>query len=138
MNQQPRLLLVSSGSESIDHLRGLVASLKTSDSLAPVTVIGPSTYANISLRHNLGRSGFVNTRFLVMPRLSELLGAPALASQGRRPLTPVLESASIRAVTAEASGILERLKAHPSLHQSLKATFRQLRYATDEALGRLE
>ena len=42
--------------------------------LAPVTVVGPSQYANLSLRQELGRSGFVNVRFILLPMLAELLG----------------------------------------------------------------
>ncbi|MCH7786475.1 MAG: hypothetical protein IIC22_03095, partial [Chloroflexi bacterium] len=131
------LFLDTLGTGLTERLRELIDSLKQGDALAPVTVIGPSVYANLSLRHNLGRSGFANVRFLVLPRLSELLGAPSLASKNRRPLTPLLESASIRAVSAEASGMLAELRSHPSTHQSLKNTFRQLRYASDEALNRL-
>jgi RecB family exonuclease len=123
--------------QSIHHLESLVKSLKLSDPLAPVTVIGPSTYANLSLRHNLGRSGLANVRFLVLPRLAELLGAPSLAAADRRPLTSILESAAVRSVSANASGILESLGEHPSTHRSLKSTFRQLRFASPEGLKRL-
>ncbi len=131
------LFLDSLGTGLTERLVDLIYSLKQEDPLAPVTVIGPSVYANLSLRHNLGRSGFANVRFLVLPRLSELLGAPSLASKNRRPLTPLLESAAIRDVSAEASGMLAELRSHPSTHQSLKNTFHQLRYASAAALDRL-
>ena len=123
------------GSGAAHELDGLVNSLKSTDLLRPVTVIGPSVYANLSLRHHFARTGLANLRFLVMPKLAELLGALALA--GRKPLTPVLESASVRAVSAQASGMLGPIKDHPSTHQSLKTSFHQLRHASQEALMKL-
>jgi hypothetical protein len=134
---QPHLFLEPLG-QARQGLNSLVSRLKESDPLTPVTVIGPSTYALLSLRHALGRQGMANVRFMLLPRLSELLGAPALAARGLRPLTPILESAAVRIVAAEALGPLEPLRDHPSLHRSLGATFRELRYGTDEALTRLE
>jgi ATP-dependent helicase/nuclease subunit B len=124
--------------QSRQRLWSLVAELKGSDPLIPVTVAGPSTYALLSLRHALGRQGMANVRFMLLPRLTELLGAPALAARGLRPLTPILESAAVRAAAAEALGPLESLWEHPSLHRTLGATFRELRYATAEALTKLE
>ena len=116
MNRDTRLFLGPSGSESKELLRQFVASLKTEDALAPVTVVGPSTYANLSLRHYLGRFGFANVRFFVPPRLSELLGAPSLAARGRRPLTSVLESAAVRAVATMAPEIaMSSANARPSV-----------------------
>ena len=116
----------------------LVATWKKDDPLSPVTIVGPSNYANLSLRHDLARSGFANVRFLPMPRLAELLGAPSLAARDRTPLTSIVESAAIRAVSEEASGLLGELRFHPSTHQSLKATFRELRNASDGTLEQLE
>ena len=63
----------------------LVKDAKHTDILAPVTVIGPTQYANLTLRQELGRTGFVNVRFIVMSHLSELLGAAELAREGRSP-----------------------------------------------------
>jgi hypothetical protein len=137
LSPQPRLFLEPL-SQTRQRLNGLVARLEGSDPLTPVTVVGPSTYALLSLRHALGRQGMANLRFMLLPRLSELLGAPTLAARGLRPLTPILESAAVRAVAVEALGPLEPLRDHPSLHRSLGVTFRELRYGTDEALTRLE
>ena len=131
------IFLAAPAGDSPDRLASYISYVKQADTLAPVTVIGPSVYANLSLRHNLGKSGLANVRFLVLPRLAEFLGAPSLYSENRRPLTSILESASIRAVSGQASGMLRELRSHPSTHQSLKNTFRQLRYASSEALDRL-
>ena len=76
-------------------------------------------------------------QFMVFPRLAELLGAPSLSAQGRRPLTSIFDSAVVRDVASEAKGILEPLRDHPSTHLSLRQTFRQMRHATDAALDNL-
>ena len=62
-------------------------------------------------------------------RLAEFLGGPALAAAGRRPLTPLVELAMIRAVAAAARDdlpILGRVAQHPALHRSLAAAFNDL------------
>ena len=82
----------------------LVRDAKQGDPLAPVTVVGPSSYANLSLRQELGRGGFANVRFIVLPVLSELLGGAAMARSGRRPLTSVLERVWLREVMAGSDG----------------------------------
>ena len=133
----PRLYIDRHSTEQPRRLWRLIAASKKDDPLAPATVVGPSNYANLTLRHELARSGFANVRFLPMPRLAELLGAPSLAARGRTPLTSIVESAAIRAVSESASGPLGELRFHPSTHQSLKSTFRELRHASDSALERL-
>jgi hypothetical protein len=133
---QARLRLVAAHAAQ-DRLFRLVEALKGPDPLSPLTVVGPSNYADLSLRHALGKRGLVNVRFLVLPRLVELLGAPALAAQGLRPLTPLLESAAVRAVASHAQGALAEVRDHASLHATLRATFRDLRHVGPEALTRL-
>ena len=133
----PRLYIDRHSTGQPRRLWDLIAASKKDDPLAPATVVGPSNYANLSLRHELARSGFANVRFLPMPRLAELLGAPSLAARGRTPLTSIVESAAIRAVSEAASGPLGELRFHPSTHQSLRGTFRELRHASDSALERL-
>ena len=133
----PKLALRLAAGDSPDYLRRIVNLVQQGDSLAPVTIVGPSVYANLAMRHELGRYGFANVRFLVFPRLAEFLGAPSLASQGRRPLTPVLESAAVRAVTTKSSGVLSEVSSHSSTILSIRRTFHQIRHASEEALDRL-
>ena len=116
----------------------LVQEAKTADVLAPVTVVGPTRYANLSLRHELGRVGFVNVRFIILPMLSEMLGGAALARQGRKPLTTVMESVSLRAALPQATGALAPVHEHPSTHASVRASFRELRTADEGVLAGLE
>ena len=115
----------------------VVAALKGSDPLAPVSVIVPSTYAGLDLRHDLGRHGSANTHILGLARLTELLGAPSLAARGQRPLTPMLETSTVRTVAADARGPLEAVRQHPALHRTLHSTFRELRHASEEGLSAL-
>ena len=92
----PSRLIVDRQSSALKQLLWrLVRSEKESDVLAPVTVVGPTRYANLSLRHEFGRGGFANVRFIAMPVLSELLGAAALAREGRRPTVKVRETLSL-------------------------------------------
>ena len=133
----PRLLLYPQSGGLTAPLVRLVDSIKDGDSLAPVTVIGPSVYANLTIRRELGRTGSANVRFMVLPRLSELLGSPVLAARGRRPLTSIIESATVRAVVGRSTGVLSGLRSHPSTIWSIRSTFRQIRHSTKEALDRL-
>ena len=120
-----------------DELLTVIRQIQQGDPLRPVTVIGPSNYAHLSLRHRLGRSGIANVRFMVFPRLAELLGAPSLSERRGRPLTPIINSAVVREVASQAAGMLQPLRDHPSTHTSLRRTFRQLRNATEAALNSL-
>jgi len=120
-----------------ERLLTLVRDFKGGDPLAPVSVIVPSTYSGLDLRHELGRHGSANVHFLVLARLAELLGGPSLAAQGRRPLTPLLEAAAVRSVASEARGPLEPVKYHPALNHTLQTTFRELRHAADQGLAAL-
>ena len=136
--RRPRLFLQTLGPEAWRFLQETVAMLKGDDPLAPATVVVPSAYARLRMRHILGRRGMVNVHFLLPPQLSELLGAPSLAARGLRPLTPLLEGAAVRAIAAEAPGPLDSLRDHPALHHSLRSTFRELRHAGEGVLQRLE
>ncbi len=135
-------LMQSSQSLIVGHLspgrlREVVDDLKRDDALAPVTVVGPSNYANLSLRHDFARAGFVNVRFMVFSRLAEFLGAPRMASESRAPLTRVIENAAVRSVAGGAVGPLGDLREHSSTLRSLKQSFRELRSVSVAALDAL-
>ncbi len=125
-------------SEAQARLETLLREYQAEDRLAPVTVVVPTTYAGLFLRRDIGKRGLVNVRFNVLPRLTELLGAPLLAAKGLRPLTPLIESAAVRHAGTEASGPFEQFQHHPSFYSSLRSTFRELRYADANALANLE
>jgi ATP-dependent helicase/nuclease subunit B len=130
--------LVEHGPPARRALREVVRAAKGPDPLAPVTVAAPSTYAGLALRRALAHpSGLVNVRFLVLARLAELVGAPALADQGRRPLTGALRSEAVRAVLADAGPPLLGVAGHPATERALDVSFVELRRAGDETVDRL-
>ena len=124
---QRRLIVDHLSPELTRELWRLIREEKRGDVLAPVTVVAPTRYAGLSLRQELGRTGFVNVRFMPAPVLSELLGAAALEQQGRKPLTGVLENLAVRRVLAQTDGPLRDVSEHPSTQSSVRSAFRQLR-----------
>jgi len=127
--------LVVHGAPARAALTDAVRSAKGSDPLAPVTVAVPSTYAGLALRRALaGPDGLVNVRFLALARLAELLGAPTLAEQRRRPLTRPLRAEAVRAVLADAGHPFGAVAGHPATERALDASFLELRRAGEEAL----
>jgi len=130
--------LVEHGPPAREALRQAVVAGKGPDPLAPVTVAVPSTYAGLALRRALaGPDGLVNVRYLALARLAELLGAPALAEQQRRPLTRPLRAEAVRAVLAEAEPPLAAVAGHPATERAMDASFLELRRAGDGAVDRL-
>jgi ATP-dependent helicase/nuclease subunit B len=128
------------GPKARERLAVLVADAKSSDPLAPVTVIVPTQYAGLSLRRTLsGDKGLLNVRFMVLARLAEYLGAPTMAAQGKTPLTPLVELAAIRSISDDLDndGLLGGVADHPSLHLSLRDTFRDLGHLNKSDLDRL-
>ena len=125
------------GEPAFRALQVAIQSAKRDDPLAPVTVITPSNYAGLSLRRELGHQGpVVNVRFLVLARLSELLGAPRLAAN-QRPLTPLRRSEAIRAALVGHRGVFAAVAGHPATESALDATFQDLRLASPVALDRV-
>ena len=116
----------------------LAKDAKRTDILAPVTVIGPTHYANLTLRQELGRTGFVNVRFIVMGHLSELLGAAELAREGRSPLTRVIETMSIRHVLDQHSNLLAPVQGHVATQARVRSCFKDLRRTGQDVLTALE
>ena len=128
---QPRLIVDRLSPDLTRELWRLIQEEKQDDVLAPVTVVTPTRYAGLALRQELGRTGFANVRFMPVAVLSELLGAAALAAQGRKPLTGALENLAVRQALAQTDGPLRDVSEHPSTQSSVRAAFRQLRNADE-------
>ena len=136
----PKVITEFYGPQARERLAALVAGAKASEPLAPVTVVVPTQYAGLSLRRALsGDKGLLNVRFMVLARLAEYLGAPAMAAQGKTPFTPLIELAAIRSISAdlERDGLLGGVADHPSLHLSLRDTFRDFGLLSDSDLNLL-
>ncbi len=118
-------------------LFSLTRQVQQQDPMAPITIVPPNQYAALSLRQELGRSGFFNIRFIQLPVLSELLGGAALSAQGRKPLTAPLESILLRETLGEALGTLESVKFHPKTQASFRASCKDLRHRDDGYLADL-
>ena len=110
-------------------LESLISERQSRGGLSPVTVIVPGRYAALFLRRNIGQHGLANVRFMVMPQLTELLGAQAVAARGLRPLRPMIEYEAVRIAASEASGAPAQFREHSSFHARLQTTFRELRRA---------
>ncbi|HVD01655.1 MAG TPA: PD-(D/E)XK nuclease family protein [Candidatus Dormibacteraeota bacterium] len=102
-----------------------VAELKGADALAPLTVVVPSHYAALTLRRRLAAGGYANVRHVILARVAESIGGPALAAMGRSPLTSVTEEAAIRAALRQAGGIGPQTE-HRAVVTTLQGLFRDL------------
>ena len=127
--------------EQAEWLWSAIAAAKRGDALAPVTVVGPSMYANLSLRQELAARGFANVGFAILSQVAELLGAPRIVAERPhvRPLKPVIEATAVREALkrAGADSRLSGFADNPGAIRSLRATFRELRAAPDAALDAL-
>ncbi len=135
------------GRDAVEALRADIAAAKGTEPLTPVTVIVASNQVGVSARRLLASgaagpvcgsgTGLVAVSFLTAYRLAELLGAPALAGAGRRPIsTPVL-TAAVRASLKEAPGIFEPVAAHFATEAALVAGYQELRDPSSAALDAL-
>ena len=143
------LRVVPYGPAATFALRDAIVHAKDGDPLAPVTVAVPSNYAGLSLRRSLGlgdlslsavsgRDGIVNVSFIVLARVAELLGAPTLAAERRRPLTGAVRAEAIRAALAENPGVFRDVAEHTATERSLDATLRDLRRSPESLLPAIE
>ena len=132
------------GRPAAEILRAEIAGAKNGDPLAPVTVIVPSNHVGVAARRLLasGRIGSVcgqgkgvaAVTFLTVYRLGELLGAPRLAAEGRRPVSTPVIGAAFRSALAERPGVFRPVATHPATEMALVSAYRELRDLTPGAL----
>src|SRR5437763_3780857 len=135
---------VAYGPGAYEALLAAVAAGKAGDPLAPVTVVVPSNHVGVAARRLLASGtlgpvcergrGLAATTFVTPFRLAELLGAPALAAAGRRPVSTPVIAAAIRAALAEQPGLFKPVASHPATESALVASYRELRELSDSAL----
>ena len=127
-------------------LRDWIADVKRTEPLRPVCVVVPTNYVGVATRRLLAggalgpvgpRPGLAGITFLTVYRLAELLGAPALAAAGRRPVsTPVLAAAARRMLVG-APGCFAPVSAHPSTVEALVSVYRELSELEPDRLAAL-
>ncbi len=127
------------GEPLIEELEKAVATARTSDPLAPVTVLVPSNYAGLYLRRTLGRrGGIAGVSFLVPARAIELLASPVLG-ESVRPLTRTYSRQSVRLALQESQDLPQYLRSHASTIAAYDSLFRELRtLELDDASNALE
>ena len=125
-------------------LHALLADAKQRDPLRPVTIVVPTNSVGVAIRRllaseALGRvtrngRGVAGVSILTIYRLAELLGAPALAADGRRPVSTPVVAAAVRAALAEEPGIFAEVVDHPATEASLVAAHRELSDCSESSL----
>ena len=124
-----------------------VAAAKADDPLAPVTVVVPSNYVGVAARRRLAYAeageltphgkGVAGVTFLTVYRLAELLAAPALAGEGRRPVSTPVVAAAVRGALADDPGYFGPVARHPATEEALVAAHRELSDLSPAALDAL-
>ncbi|MEQ1787736.1 MAG: PD-(D/E)XK nuclease family protein, partial [Acidimicrobiales bacterium] len=144
---EPSVVWTEYGGAAARALHAAVAEAKAGEPLAPVTVVVPSNHVGVASRRLLSSGvlgpvagtgvGLAAVTFVTTFRLAELLGASALAGQGRKPVsTPVL-AAAMRAELAKDPGLFGPVAEHPATESALVATYRELRDLSPAALASL-
>lgn len=106
----------------------LIAAARVRDPLAPVTVIAPSHAGALQLRRRLAERGpFAAVRFEPLPRIAELIGAGALAAQGRTPLARPIGDYAAEEVARESRGTVAAVSDLPGYARVLRRLFQRLR-----------
>lgn len=132
------------GQAAYDLLVSVVAELKGSDPLTPITLLVPTDLCGVAARRELARStaedrtGIAALSVMTVPRLAELLAAPSLIATGRRPLTAPLLAAAWRQSLSSEPGVFRPVAAHPATVTALVSAHRHLRDLSDEQLSTLD
>jgi hypothetical protein len=137
------------GRAAAEALREEIVAAKGEEPLAPVTVVVPSNHVGVAARRLLASGrlgpttaaergvGLVAVTFLTAYRLAELLGAPSLAGQGKRPVSTPVITAAVRRALEQEPGMFAPVATHPATELALGSTYRELRDLDDASLDRL-
>lgn len=135
------------GTDAAVALREELSAAKGAEPLAPVTVVVPSNQVGVSTRRLLASGavgavsgagpGLIGVTFVTPYRLAELLGASALAAQGRRPVSTPILGAAIRGALADEPGAFGPVAAHAATESALVSSYQELRDLDEGALDTL-
>ncbi|MET0146784.1 MAG: PD-(D/E)XK nuclease family protein [Ilumatobacteraceae bacterium] len=126
------------GAAALDALGDAVRAAKRGDPLAPVAVVVPTNTAGVMARRALGRrGGAAAIDVLTLFRVAELLGAPSLHAEGRRPVSTPIVDLAVKQVVADKPGLYAGVQHHPSTIVALRDLYRELRAAGPASLTAL-
>jgi hypothetical protein len=135
------------GTDAAAALRSAISAVKAAEPLAPVTVVVASNQVGVSTRRLLASGavgpvtgagpGLIGVTFVTPYRLAELLGAPSLAAQDRRPVSVPILGAAVRQALQADPGAFGPVAAHAATEAALVAAHRELRDLDPVALGAL-
>jgi RecB family exonuclease len=135
------------GRDAAVALRAEISRIKGAEPLAPVTVVVPSNQVGVSTRRLLASGevgavsgagrGLIGVTFVTPYRLAELIGAPSLAEQDRRPVSVPVLGAAVRQALAAEPGAFGPVAAHAATEAALVAAHRELRDLDPVALSAL-
>ncbi len=151
---RPTILGVSVRTDWVDYgrpaaeaLRQAISEAKAGEPLSPVSVVVPSNHVGVATRRLLASgllgpvsprgTGLAAVTFLTVYRLGELLGAPRLAADGRRPVSTPVIGAAMRSALSDEPGIFAPVAAHPATETALIGAYRELRDLSPDALDAL-
>jgi hypothetical protein len=117
-------------------MQKLIESAKAGVALAPVTVVAPTRLAGLQLRRKVGEGvqngpGFLNVSFRTLESVAELLGTPALAVQGKLPLSEIVQLKATE-LALRSSPELRKLAGHPASVRKIAELLTDLRDARNE------
>lgn len=133
------------GGDAAGALRAEIARIKGDEPLAPVTVVVDANQVGVSTRRLLASGavgsvcgagpGLIGVTFVTPYRLAELLGAPSLAAQGRRPVSVPVLGAAVRQALLAAPGAFGPVAEHAATESALVAAYKELRDLSAGALA---
>jgi RecB family exonuclease len=132
--------LAQFGPEATAALAAALADGRGDDPLAPATVVVDRSPVGLALRRSLADrpGGLVNVRFVTLERLADEVGGAALAAQGRRPLSPSIRQAAVRAALRDVDdGLLSPVRHHVATERAVVGLVRELRAVDDAELRAL-
>src|SRR4051812_12313243 len=108
--------IVPYGPSATDELAAAIRAAKSSDRLAPVTVLVPSNLAGLAARRALGdrHGGVINVRFLVPARFAELVLSAVMPEGVTAPMGMAVRHEAVRSVLAAHPHLFGTVAEHPS------------------------